>query len=474
MGIQIQSATKYINGEGKLTSLPLLNRQFISFSYGGKNIEDFDLLASFSSDRLVKEIYAPFKDITTSQAELDGQMFWRSNFEAGNLSFDLVTDGLTSAQLEDFKEWFQPGFEKELILSEYHNRGIMARVASVPQMSLLPFEKEVKVTLGETRIITERDKEGVQIQKEELIYYPTKTSLYKGEIKLEFVMDDPYWYSLKDAVEDTEEESLKIIYEDGVPHKRMLQIPCFLSNKKYFNGSQIEQDKIELNDTQTDLYLYYCGTAPSKPIISFDTKLNFLEDNILAFNNDSTEAIISFGAEESSYKELKFTLPSLFISYNNAIKITKDYINSGGKDIVKLRALLRDSLYNYYTRSFVIGIIDNLWNKDENSVEKISGNITSSFYNNFLVKMKDFYSSNDSLHCEIDNKTGQVIIEVKVANTQGNSIIENAGNMIKSNYLTIDTRKTSKKGKITSADCLLVKANFILSNLQIDYKYMYL
>lgn len=183
MGVQVQSATKYINEEGKLVPLSILNRQFISFSYGGKNIEDFDLLAVFSNDRLDKEIYAPFNDTTTEQAELDGQMFWRTNFKAGGLSFNLATDGITSAQLEEFKIWFQPGIERELILSEYHNRGILARVSSTPQMSLLPFEKEVEVAIG-------------QDENLKPIYYKTKISLYKGEIKLDFVMDDPYWYSI--------------------------------------------------------------------------------------------------------------------------------------------------------------------------------------------------------------------------------------------------------------------------------------
>ena len=162
MGVQVQSATKYVNEEGKLIPLSILNRQFISFSYGEKNIEDFDLLAVFSNDRLDKEIYAPFNDTTTEQAELDGQMFWRSNFKAGQLSFDLATDGMTSVQLQDFKNWFQPGIERELILSEHYGRAILARVASAPQMSLLPFEKEVEVNIAGT-------------------LHKTKTSLYKGD-----------------------------------------------------------------------------------------------------------------------------------------------------------------------------------------------------------------------------------------------------------------------------------------------------
>ena len=148
MGVQVQSATK--NREGK--PLSVLNRQFISFSYGGKDIEDFDLLAVFSGDRLDKEVYAPFNDTVTEQAELDGQLFWRTNFKANQINFNLATDGMTSHQLEEFKMWFKPGTEKELILTEYHNRAIMARVSAPPQISLLPFEKKITVKVGYEQI----------------------------------------------------------------------------------------------------------------------------------------------------------------------------------------------------------------------------------------------------------------------------------------------------------------------------------
>ena len=215
MGVQVQTATKFNDG-GTLKSLPVIQRQFISFSYGGRDIEDFDLLVIFSGDRLNKEIYTPFKDITTEQAELDGQLFWRSNFNAGQLNFILATDGMTSQQLEDFKNWFKPGIEKELILSENHNRGILARVSVAPQMSLLPFEKEVEINIAG-------------------ILKKTKTSLYKGEISLSFVMDDPNWYSLESLIknEELEEEDLKLIYEDGIPHISMLNTSCFLADNHY-------------------------------------------------------------------------------------------------------------------------------------------------------------------------------------------------------------------------------------------------
>lgn len=63
MGVQVQTIAR----DGQGNPLSILKRQFISFSYGGRDIEDFDLLVVFSGDRLSKELYAPFKDTTTEQ-----------------------------------------------------------------------------------------------------------------------------------------------------------------------------------------------------------------------------------------------------------------------------------------------------------------------------------------------------------------------------------------------------------------------
>ena len=463
MSVQVQSATK--NGQGK--PLSILNRQFISFSYGGKNIEDFDLLAVFSNDRLDKGIYAPFNDTTTEQAELDGQMFWRSNFKAGQLSFDLATDGMTSVQLQDFKNWFQPGIERELILSEHHGRAILARVASTPQMSLLPFEKEIEVNIAG-------------------ILHKTKTSLYKGDIKLEFVMDDPYWYGIKSYVETTSEEDLKLIFEDNVPYLGMIQDDCFLANNNYVKEKEIQEwtdleNGITIN-ALTKYYLYYCGTAPAKPKISFDTFLTFKEtdednyDDLLYFQNKKQNAFILLGTDDDNYQKLEFTLPSIFSSWNNAINMVKDYLDQEKVDIVKLRALLRDSLYNYYTRKFTINVIDKLWN-DNNStyVDKSIGKIkdANNFNTAFINEMKTFYDLECPLQYNIDCKTGKVTISVKLSDVS-ETITENAGNTIKSNYLSIDTRKIPVNGKITAGECLLVQSDITLNNCLIDYKYMYL
>jgi hypothetical protein len=54
-----------------------MRRSFISFSYGereGKRvyIEDFNLLATISSDRWERDGYSSFNDLTTTYDNLDG------------------------------------------------------------------------------------------------------------------------------------------------------------------------------------------------------------------------------------------------------------------------------------------------------------------------------------------------------------------------------------------------------------------
>lgn len=460
MGVQVQTATR----DGQGNPLSILNRQFISFSYGGKNIEDFDLLVIFNGDRLSKEIYAPFNDTTTEQAELDGQMFWRSNFKAGQINFSLATDGMTSKQLEDFKKWFEPGIEKELILSEYHNRGILARVSAPPQMSLLPFEEEVEVKIGN-------------------IVEKTKTSLYKGEISLSFVMDEPYWYAKESVLQgDITSEVLKLVFEDNIPHKEMLKTSCLLGGNLYFDYEKNELKDfnsfsgLNINSNQKDVYLYYCGTAPARPIISFETKLLINEDNGEIFFNGDNSPYISFGSD-LNYKKLKFGLPSIFSSYNNALKTVSDYLENNGTDIFKLRALLRDSIYNYYARSFIMSVIDKM--RSDKEYIDINGKIDRiNFKKSFIDYMKKFYDDSNLVFCSINNQTGEVIIKTKVLlnsnDEKYSEITENAGNMIKSNYLSIEIRGEPKDGIINSSNCLLVKSNIELSNFKIDYKYKYL
>jgi len=102
------------------------------------------------------------------------------------------------------------------------------------------------------------------------------TTLYKGFIDLKFIMDDPFWYSIKNVLEDdvlvnTDMDWFKVMAEDEVPCKSMLQNDMFVGNGYYLSSSStITQDGTTLTAALDDArYLYYAGTAEGKPILSF-------------------------------------------------------------------------------------------------------------------------------------------------------------------------------------------------------------
>jgi hypothetical protein len=421
MGVQVNGL--YRNGDEKSPPRSILERQFISFSYDEKDIEEFGLVVVFNGQGLDKEIYASFQDITTEQEELNGQLFWRSKFNANKLSFTLATDGMTVQQLERFKFHFRPGYNKELILSEHHNRAILARVASAPRMKLTPFEHGEKITVGGNK-------------------YPIITTLYKGEISLDFVMDEPYWYSKLSYVDELNEENLKLIYEDNLPLLEDLkEKKCFLANGKMIGSP-----------TST---LYYCGTAPANPILSFDITVSKNEDyKTLSFEkngvDDLNEPYIKIGED----KYLRFGLPSIFTSYNYVLEAIK---NCGlGSSFLEVRKAIQAVAFDYYTRAYALQILEQ-FNKASGKIED------SSFQENFRNDFSNFFKG-DKLHCNINNQTGTVTISCAVANSE-EEITEKAGNMIKSNYLIIEPSEDKYQN---------ISSNVKISNLIIDYKYMYL
>lgn len=207
---QVWNATH--NSEGSL--LPSLRRSFISFSFGGKNIEDFNLIAVTDGDRMSRNGYSNFTDLTTDYDILDGQFYNGTHFNPYELSLTLATDGIDQKKLDEFLHWFRGGITRELILAEHPNRAIMARVAAPPALEVLPFEKPIQVNIG-------------------AMTYNTSTTLYKGIIKLDFISESSFWYAktnlfmLKNgndiisnvniASKDQQQDMLKIIYEDNVP-----------------------------------------------------------------------------------------------------------------------------------------------------------------------------------------------------------------------------------------------------------------
>lgn len=443
MALQVIELTK--NGAGESRSI--LSRQFISFSYGGRNIEDFNLIAAFNGDRLSKNIYSSFEDTTSSQEELDGQFYWRTKFNPNELQFNLTTDGMTQKELDDFKIWFKPGIERELILSENHNRAIMARVSTTPAISVLPFEVEQDVLIG--------------VQK-----YKTSTSIFKGDITLNFVMDDPYWYSLYSFLEtpvaSLTKEELKVIFEDGIPHISMLNKNLnniLLADGNIYNEEQISKNTTGVlidGETQKDAYLYYCGTAEEKPVLSFSMNIIKNKDNgKVSFNKIGED---KFYYIKIGNNTLYFSLPSIMVAYNKIIDL---FDSNESIEIIDFKKLIRDEVYDYYVRAYSIYYLT----ENENN---------SGWRNEFKNYMLSFFSE-EQIIFNIDCKKGIVKIRatIKENNTTLNRIIEeNAGNMMKSPYLTISDRVAPINGKIDNY--ILITSNSSINNFIIDYKYKFL
>lgn len=515
------------DGEGNY--LPYMRRSFISFSFGGKNIEDFDLLAIIENNALQRKFYAEFNDNTTDSNAWNGQIYWSSHFNANTLDLTLFTDGIAEKQLDEVKRWFRPGRIEELVLAEHPNRAIMARVAPTPEYSMLPFEQEVTVMIG-----------GESCQ--------TRTTLYKGSIRLSFIMEEPFWYSRatildrmaeegevaglgtgsiipnrwydanhRDKVIYDDEDALKIVYEDGVPFSQMLPDPVegedtliysfgaasnFMIEKSLSlvslgnpgDRAMTTSDDGTINGTTcwwvvnatSDLiagdegYFYYAGTAPASPIISFEVLLEFSNNGYISSINNSflENNYNSFTITSVHEQTLKFTTPSVWTGYNQVINIFHNFeVGDAWEDV---RVAIRDNVKHWLPRSFAMLCIDGAASQAIIGVNELSACIT----NMQKVFVKSDVDDIPLLKVSINCKKGIVEIEYKyyedLSQSSLKTVTESAGDMICSDYLKIEDRNYPDEdgyiqvystehpeyGYKYSCDC-------DLNNIKIEYKYMY-
>lgn len=398
--------------DGADKRLPHRERSFISFTYGGKPIEDFYLIATLKSSRMERQLYGNFSDNTSTYDVIDGQFYWGSHYIANKLELQLSTDEITEQQLQDFKAWFTPSEGKELILAEYPNRGIWARISKVPEYHMLPFEKKTQKKFAGN-------------------IYTISTTVYRGDIDIEFVMDDPFWYSIynvlpsygQDGAENwfktlgiaqknnTADENslmankdyLKIILEDGVPTKEMFQAvsPIIIGDEvhnvsekptavstvggtkvgnavaggkkantdEYIQGSRLFSVSIKLSKdgTNSTAYLYYTGSAPAPTILSFDLTpeiddgyicqpWNKIYNEVAASSQKTGIPKVNYNTITVGKQEFKFTTPSLYTGYNQALNIISSVPE--GTSTIDLHILLNEGVNEYYSRSWALGILN--------------------------------------------------------------------------------------------------------------------
>ena len=537
-----------------------MERSFISFSYGGKWIEDFNLLATIEGDRLQRQSSANFEHLTTTYDVLDGQFYWGTHYTDNTINFVLATDGMTQEDIDNFKYWFRAGSIRELILAEHPNRAIMARVSAPAGISVLPFEQDTDVQIiGKT--------------------YYTKTTLYKGSITLSFSMDEPFWYSKyrmlwKDnesanteyqgirwinannrEVEPVNDmDALKIIKEDGIPVRGMLSTPVILGyeiidSKDFsitgetdglnlvtrddpvlYNGIAVaaasnkndtideavgivtmesEQVGADLSNSKP-LYLYYPGTAPCKPTIKFSFTPTLKDGYIILpknkYSDGSTYNVITFTSVNT--KNFQFSLPSAFVGYNQAINIFKTVPN--GTSFVEIRKLLRDNVVHKHARAWAIAVTDDFEDSDViNATKRTTAckNMEYFLRNNEPDENNKYniLKSSFEFNCKTGHSTGllnyRVLLNEETETNEDeeqetpasiiwaqygavNIVREDVGDMVKSEYLTLEDRNyPSKDGyilpyneenEITQSYTYKITSDMALSNFTLEYDYMYI
>lgn len=508
------------DGEGN--HLSAMQRSFISFSWGNKDIEDFSLIATFDSGRYVNQMYASFEDSVTEYDIIDGQKFWGSRYEAHGVSFTLSTDGMTEKQLQEFKNWFRPGIARDLILAESPNRVISARVTAAPEMSMVPYETEEVIKVG---------------SKE----YTTSSTLWKGDITLSFIMDDPFWQAkinyFEDSALEKNNENVKTVVEDGIPVASMFEAGTYFlaggqiltveapgtsdgnefsnegdsssegageSSDNNDSPSETEpsnetkpsdEDKSTMNIEGNAPYnLYYCGTAKSKPILKFTLTPTFDDDDYINFpKNFYVDSENKYNTITLGDKKFCFTTPGILTSYNQVVKlVTEDF--EAGDSCIELKQAIRETITDYYVRSVAHGICEKEFGPDD-------GALPSDFKTTIISGLKKMLNGK-SMDFTINSQDGTASMETEIqipvydtdtetqnsesttqtestTSTGSKKIIQNVGDMVRSDYLIIEDRilpKADENGnlKITENECLHLTADCSLTNFSIEYKYMYL
>lgn len=476
--------------DGAGNRLPYLSRSFISFTFGGKAIEDFNLIATINGDRIENSLYSSFQDSTSTYDTLDGQLYWGSHFDAKELSFNLSTDGISENQLDDFRELFKPGNIQELILSEHPNRAIMARVKEAPNISLLPFEEQISFSLN-----------GVEVS--------TSTAVYKGDITLNLIMDDPYWYSKltymptyinKVTLEEldinsqnenkvnaeTDKDMLKIMYEDRIPYQNMINGNMFLGgnvlvtqenrvgsarvNQAFLGVITGESAGLTVNSS-TPQYLFYGGTAKCFPKIKFTLTPTFDENNgyINCPKNNYTSGS-NYSYIQIGNSKMEFTTPSMLTGYNQAINLIN---NSTNMSKIELLDKIKLEVNEYWARAWAAACVNAVENTTIIDLD------INTMKNNMKLFIQDSSGNNQSITFTIDSKTGEAIGRFSIRTVYGSSTLttieENVGDMLRSKYLVIEGRDSLDfSQEMSTSNCKTITSNEQLENVLIFFKNMYL
>lgn len=469
-----------ITHDGAGNSLPLDKLPFISFSYDGKRIEEYNFIATIDGS-LDRPFYGEFSYNTSESDVLDGQFYWGTHYNKNTINLRLVTDKITEAQLADFKKWLKPGSAKQFILAENPNRAIDVRVAETPSYAdIIPYEDRQKVLIGNT-------------------YYNYSTTYYRGFVEVSFEADEPHWYSLNNVIEgNVDEDKIKIMMEDNVPLDSMIKTtdyPIHLGDRIYKvisdtgpvecqavfdnKGIFLEDTISSTSDTVAPNYLFYGGTAPADTILKFTftpkfEKENYDDDvipdydytsipiflvgsaevgNAYTYSRSKAEEIYAGG--EHSYsslpkgliispankitaannanpynvitignKQFKFTTPSIYTGYNQALTIMDKF--KVGDSFLEARTAIREGVNEYYSRAWALAVMNKM-GKQAAYVDQSTSKFKEKFKEVFDLEMFQFLYAEyqtDSQETRTTVWPAEITINSKTGEATGSFIVK--------------------------------------------------
>ena len=338
MGIQVNLLT-----QGKSAH----EKEFIDFEFDGRHISEFGLVAVFGGGRHSLNAIPEFEDETTEVEGLGGQYFWGSRYKAKTRTFTLHTDGMTEAQLDDFKKHFQPGKYGKFIEDKLACRYGWARLSQGVTFNVVPFKTTIQL-LG-------RD---VEVNE------------YKGEGTINFVFDDPFSYSTINYIrKDTgklNDEELRMIYLNNIP----------------FDARDEEGNVIEVSWHNTSIgsrYPLSIGRgreAVSANVTNADWKANAKDGRWYYYNPSDvdTEARLSITLQYEFTSEVPNSTSPIYF------KEIADTINGQGYNIVSSYRLTFDD-----TNKEVVAQVGEFRYTSSNTVNQINRTIqlTQEFYNQY-------------------------------------------------------------------------------------------
>lgn len=369
MGIQVDLLTR-----GKTAH----EKEFIDFEFNGRHISEFGLVAVFGGDRHSLNAIPEFEDETSEVEGLGGQYFWGSRYKARTRTFTLHTDGMTEAQLNDFKKHFQPGKYGKLIEDKLSCRYGWARLSQSVTLNVVPFKTTIQL-LGRNVEVNE----------------------YKGEGTINFIFDDPFSYSTINYIEKNNgalnDEELRMVYLNNIPFDARDESGAIIEaswqfstiKNKYPLSIGMGNKAVNVNIASADWaakdnrwHYYNPSSTEAKAKLSISLQYNFTSKNITStltpiyfnevadsINGEGYNLISSYKVEENSNGqetvsetgECRYTSSNVVNQINRAIQITKDfyiYHNSANTwNVIELEETLRREITNTQVMAWAASVL---------------------------------------------------------------------------------------------------------------------